>query len=723
MKYFQLTLLFVILGIYFSSAQSKKEKDIEAIYWIKNSQKKNTTVPEKWKNESAVILYQEYFYDYHKFAKNVKYTNAIRKRIKLLDQAALEEFSEFSFTKTFRVRRGYWGKKGTKYLGIKIIKPDGSERKIKIDNEAVATDNENEYKLAISGLEIGDIIDYYIHTIEPFKQKYGYSFSPRTRILNDEYPAKKYVLKFNTENDFFINFNSYNGAPDLKEIQTKKNNDRRYEFIAQDVEKSEFPIWFYGLNELPFYKFQVTFARSGSYEDRIFNFLSEKEKEIKKTVAPEEVLELYKDNYGKMKGELDPLKDYFKNKNLSNKELVTQAYYYLRHFYNTQYIEPAVINEANIVYPYSYYSREKTYYIRNSSDFNKKFANFLIENKIPFDLIVVMPRSNGKIKDLLYTSEINSMLRINLKEPIYISKFNETSTIERIPYSFQNATAYALEYSYKTKRLDKISKITLEGTSAEDNLSLEQLDLSFNSDWTEITASKKSSHKGHNKEGSQDDILYYYDYVNEDYKKYNNINFFERVKRKKDKAKYKKEYNAFVEKIKERQKKSFTKYTNGEYNFKVEDVNIVIENTGRYEDNSAFVFIQNFKIKNELIKKAGPNYIFEVGKLIGGQINLKGKERERNTDIYMSYPRTFKNEISIAIPNGYKVSGIDKLNKNASNDIASFNSVAKVENGFIKITTTKSYYKNYFNKSKWIDLLSILDEALDFSNAKILFKK
>ena len=90
--------------------QNKEEEKVKHMYWEgKNSQAENTEIPEKWKNESAVILYQEFFYDYHKFATNVKYTSGIRKRIKLLDKISVDDFSEFSFIKKFRVKRRILG--------------------------------------------------------------------------------------------------------------------------------------------------------------------------------------------------------------------------------------------------------------------------------------------------------------------------------------------------------------------------------------------------------------------------------------------------------------------------------------------------------------------------------------------------------------------------------------------------------------------------------------
>ncbi len=102
-----------------------------------------------------------------------------------------------------------------------------------------------------------------------------------------------FKLYLESENDFFINFKSLNGAAELKEIPTDKRNFRRYELNASDIEKKDFPMWFYPLVEVPSVKFQVYFARSGKFEDRTVAFLSKQEKDIKTSVNKEEILELY----------------------------------------------------------------------------------------------------------------------------------------------------------------------------------------------------------------------------------------------------------------------------------------------------------------------------------------------------------------------------------------------------------------------------------------------
>jgi hypothetical protein len=70
-----------------------------------------------------------------------------------------------------------------------------------------------------------------------------------------------------------------------------------------------------------------------------------------------------------------------------------------------------------------------------------------------------------------------------------------------------------------------------------------------------------------------------------------------------------------------------------------------------------------------LLSKAGRNYLFEAGKLIGGQIKLEPNElTERKSDIWLSYARTIQNNITIALPAGYTADGLQDLNMNVDNE-------------------------------------------------------
>ena len=101
-----LNLFLILLTTIIAYAQEDDPKVIKDMFWGTNDSYKNKTeIHDKWKNESAVVIYKNVNYDFHKFAKKVTYTSSVRMRIKLLDKAAIEDYSEFSFNDKFWVRK------------------------------------------------------------------------------------------------------------------------------------------------------------------------------------------------------------------------------------------------------------------------------------------------------------------------------------------------------------------------------------------------------------------------------------------------------------------------------------------------------------------------------------------------------------------------------------------------------------------------------------------
>ena len=711
-------LLLLSLNCSFLFAQDKAE--IKEFFWGKTDEFKNAkTVPEKWKNESAVIIYKYEYYDYHKFGQSVTYKSSIRKRIKLLDQAAVTEFSEFSFKDKFYSNKGMRSYKNAKTtIGIKIVKPDSKE--IEIDVEKNAKEVNGEKKIAIANLEIGDILDFYYFSNEPFISSAEYGFEAVESPLGDIYPTIDWKLTFTTENDFFINFNTYNGAPELKEIPTGSGGERKYELTAKDVEKNEFPRWFYPLVELPCYKFQVFFARSGKYEKRAEAFLSEKEKIVKKTVSKEDVFEYYNDKFHP-DGSLSVLNNYLKDKKFdSDEDKIRDIYYFARHMFFTQYIEASIAKQASGVYYFSYYNNP--IFFQSEEAFVNYFMAFLKKNEIDYDIIVGTSRFNGSIDDLLIQNNASLLLKVNTKNPIYLEFFNPYSSADQFKYSLENTKVYALQIS-KGKKIVDTEIITLPSSTYLDNVTKINSEVKIATDFTGLNLKKTSSFFGHLKETEQNEKLYYFDYIFEDYAKYGTKSLLDYIRNKKEKEKTSKEFNAIIEKLKEQQKEAFKKSTSDEYDFAIDDHSLAIKSTGRFGKKSALEYEENFAIKNNLIKKAGANFLIEIGKLIGSQIEIDKKEKDRKNNIYMIYPRSFENEITLEIPTGYTIAGLDKLNKKVENETGGFVSSAVVVANKLIVKTNK-YYKNYFEKnSNWNKMVQFLDAAYQFSQEKVLLKK
>ena len=100
MKKVLLAILVLITWCTGSLAQSKYENELRDRFWDSKDPARNSIeIPEKWADESAVILYLEENYTYTNNGKKMYNPSYFHERVKLLDKAAIEAFSEFTYNK------------------------------------------------------------------------------------------------------------------------------------------------------------------------------------------------------------------------------------------------------------------------------------------------------------------------------------------------------------------------------------------------------------------------------------------------------------------------------------------------------------------------------------------------------------------------------------------------------------------------------------------------
>ncbi len=729
-------LFFIFFALVFIGfSQPKKADDIKEFIWGANDKYKELpSIPNKWNNESAVVILDNQNHYYNKTKKSLDNFFLTRRIIKLNDKASVEKFSEFTYP-TFIID----GIKEIKtWMGIKIIKPDGTVKEIDVENEKVKTTSDKSvyyygfirkriksdeiYKLAIPELEIGDVLDFYIYTYEEYKTSGSYVMDAIETTLSDEYPTMEFVLKLKVENDFFINFNSFNGAPELEDITQPKQRDKEYRLYAKDIEKRESSLqWVYPLVEYPSYKYQIYFAKSGVYEKRTFGFLSEKEDIVKKSVNTEEILDKFDqpfatDLVGKK------IKKYFKDKNYSKQELAEKAYYYMRHFYFNQYIEAAIADKERFLpYPFNYYDANSIA-ITRSGRFFSRYCSFLKRNDIPFEIILTKKRYDGDMDDLLIRGNLEWIIKVNTENPFYAYPVDNNSILNWVPHMVEGNEAYILKYDDKYYKVTDIEKTTLPVSNYLDNNSKEISNVSFSDDFSEIKVNKESYHKGHNKISQIENRLTYLDYLPEERAKFGTAPFADFLG-KKARIRYDDLNNAYIEKLTKKRLERLEEDTEDEYDFKIEDYSYKTEKTSRYKLNDEFVFNESYTIKEDLIKRAGPNYIFEIGKMIGSQVAIEENDKARQENIYMPYPRSYDNKIIVTIPDGYTISGYDKLNLKIENETGGFVSSAKLEGNQLVVISHKYYMNNFEPNSNWTKMLEFLEVAYQFSQEKILLKK
>ncbi|MGB0521882.1 MAG: hypothetical protein ACPGJS_02920 [Flammeovirgaceae bacterium] len=698
------------------------ETAIRAQMWNKADADFNKTeIPEKWKNESAVIICQEIKSEYDKYGLSGMGTTKLRlteyyhKRIKLLDKAAIENYSEFSFADELASKRGYYTKSSTLYYGFKIVKPDGSEEVIDM-KDAVDVEGDgssNIKKIAIPNLEPNDIIDYYFYSEEAFVTAKSYRFTPNISTLSASYSIMKQRYQFTVEKNFYINFKAVNGAPDLTVKEDLENKKIIYSLVDENRPKLKSKIWTYRYREYPVIKFQVIYARK-NVKDDLLAFFGESGK-AKKSVAPREVADLVNEHIHyvgpSVKTTEKEVARYLKVAGLTKKsspeEKLKLTYYYLRHTMYNKSIEREYMNRGSAGV--------------SEMRFAKTFTRLLERWEVPFEVLVVANRDYTGLKDLIFFGETSLVLKVNFTKPIYLSNFSMHSRYGELPSFLENAEAYVVDINNTKADVKKTTTPSSQHTNNETNVIS---DVKFTTEMDLLKVSRKQELSGLSKRNYQNSVIRFLDFIVDDGDKYNaksifSPNYFYGINRDR--------MEELIEKRKklddEEREKAVKSSIESDYDVELnsfEDYEIV--NHGREQDDPKLIVTENFTL-NSFVKKAGRNYILEAGRLIGGQIELEEDDRERDLDIFMPYARSFKYQVNITLPEGYTVQGIDKLTGKVENDTGGFTSSATVEDGVLKISTYKFYRNNFEKMQNWEKMQEFLDAAHDFTQKKVLLKK
>jgi hypothetical protein len=89
----------------------------------------------------------------------------------------------------------------------------------------------------------------------------------------------------------------------------------------------------------------------------------------------------------------------------------------------------------------------------------------------------------------------------------------------------------------------------------------------------------------------------------------------------------------------------------------------------------------------------------------------------------MPYARTYTYNISLAVPKGYNVKGLENFNKSISNETGLLTATAKADDATVHVTIQLQYLKMFEPAANWPKLLQLMDGFYDISNQKLLLEK
>jgi hypothetical protein len=89
----------------------------------------------------------------------------------------------------------------------------------------------------------------------------------------------------------------------------------------------------------------------------------------------------------------------------------------------------------------------------------------------------------------------------------------------------------------------------------------------------------------------------------------------------------------------------------------------------------------------------------------------------------MPFARSLQTDITLQIPEGYTVEGVNDLNKKVENETGYFIAQATTDGKTVIIKVRKSYNHAFEPAANWDKLLAFIDAANEWTNAKLLLKK
>jgi hypothetical protein len=318
----------------------------------------------------------------------------------------------------------------------------------------------------------------------------------------------------------------------------------------------------------------------------------------------------------------------------------------------------------------------------------------------------------------MFNDELDFGLRVKSKKRyFYLEAFNNYDAFGTLYPYMEGVEGYAIGYT----EANSYFKASVPSSTATDNVDRADYVLSLNEGMDIVRVDRTSAYLGAEKLDLIGKANLTRDYLASDFEKY----VIAPKGGRKDEvpaATFAKYENPDKEEKERERKELFEKEVKREFDLD-KYLGFELLKDGRYGDTAWLQFNEKFTLK-KMISKAGRNYILEIGKMLGAQIKLEQAElSNRQTDIWVPYARTIENNISLAIPAGYSVEGVQDLNFSADNESGAFVSTAEVKDDQLLIRTKKIYKKSFDKKELWPNYVAFLEPAYKFSQAKIVLKK
>lgn len=756
MKYFLLSVAVIFSAAFTTvNAQSKdaekyrkeSEEMRKAVWAWEKPQFKVKDIPQQYAGASKIIIahHTELTADSKsKFAfygfgfgpkKEQTLTEVVREMVKVNDKNSVTDYSELSFTQFEKTSGFYTSDKTTSYVGVRVIKANGSIKEINADDIVLTKDGaaEKKAKVAIPDLQPGDILDYFIATEQNLTN--DMSNKPYRVLLFDDAPILSLSFHAQLGKKYAIEYRSYNGAPELK---VSKNDDKD---IIVDVEKTNLPpfetsLWVAPGMQLPFIRMNISLGYKGLGSKWMD---TKKPGEVAKNTDSEEFLDdkasglstSYYNGYWMKaaKAEYDDIESDAKKKSkqadisfkeLSDEDKAAQLFYTLRF---TKLLNFSIDRLSDKI----------------SSGYNTynglSFPLFCTLKAAGLDpaILVTNDRMGLRMSEIMSSSDLTTATYLT-----GVNKFLAVKTIFDVPFSIPseiegatNTKSFTFDHPNAIMGIKKMMGLTnitdgpkVPVSTAAKNAHIENLKMSLTADKNNLAVKRSTTLKGYYKADEQKNLILYEDFYEAERKAFNEEkSLIEELEDGKKSKKYVDEVRSAFAEARKKQKDAFVKEAKEWLEQEVTELKeYKVNNLGVRHTAPDFVYSSSFNLGG-LVKKAGNNIIVEIGKIQGQPLVIKQEQRKRDIDVYMPFARSIEYNIDLEIPDGYTAEGVAALNKKVETESGFFTVEASATEKLVTVKVKKHYLHNFEPAKNWDKVIAFTDASNEWVNAKLLLKK
>lgn len=661
---------------------------------------------------SAVIIaaYRNLDYDYENavsqarfkrtgssYTSETVYKSIDRVMVKLLDASAVEYYSEFSFVE----KDDYWDGNIRLYekktgFGARVFKPDGTVvvtdlAKAFTVAEGKKGDKDKKTKIAIPGLEVGDVLDYFFYKegrIDEFDPE------PEVFVFTQKYPMMHFIAEGIFNPVLTVEMRAFNGAP----LPEGFKHDGRNKFTFHAVDLQGLPLARY-IRE----KRQIPFLQL-----RILNNNS-KLRFVPKSARPGGFYCLGAEAYYR------DIADYVHrakfDANVTGRAVKTARRLFEK---NPEWSDRQKSDAAFVAMAY--------HALIDKENYSQVQMAFMYQDVA--DKLSIGGNRNG-VGFINSSSDVPTELITSYTTPQYVTLIGER------PYNMSNFLYCAPgEWSpefqgeeggcFRIRREDLNmnvfpEKFNVAVTSPNRNTRMERMTLTFNPETSvsELNNSVVATGAFKQKEAGRFNSVKDWIELAENYlgvpdKDRYEVKTFDPVERKKQLDELMADAIGSDMDLKPSEVK--------EYNFGSRGVMPGDVSFG-YDYRAEFA---------DLTFDAGEELGFSIGKLFAGIKRVDGIERDRNFDAFVGFPSNMIRRLTFVVPEGYSISeeSVKPLNTSLNNHLGSFMSQASIdENGNLQINVSFQMKTYVVPAAMWTDFLALTDANADFCESGVMLVK